>query len=317
MMLGTAIGDALGLPAETMTRDQIHERFGRITEFLDTEPGHPFMKEGWPATHWTDDTALTLATTRGLLRAGGFDMRVVAGEHVLMSREGTTGWGGSTKDSIRRFEEGVPLGATGNTDGAGNGVLMKLAPLAFYHARHREISRIVKEQQLEKFTILTHDSRMAIVTAHVHRRMLEGLSVLSPKRVADPGVRRSMLLEAKGHARHFGMMGEQGEEVATRIGRILEHFDQLDDDAVIDIADGGDAYVPHSMALVYGLFARDATYQTVEDAANLGGDTDSNAAMLGAMVGLVHGPDAFPDALKARVWRREELLDAARALARI
>ena len=74
--------------------------------------------------------------------------------------------------------------------------------------------------------------------------------------------------------------------------------------------EGGNCYVYNSLPFAYAFFLRNPTnteqlYETIE----AGGDTDSNAAMVGALQGALLGPAAFPESLVSQILGLERLLE--------
>jgi ADP-ribosylglycohydrolase len=87
------------------------------------------------------------------------------------------------------------------------------------------------------------------------------------------------------------------DRVSTRLAALLELFrtrtaagSTLTDADLIDVSGGGDYFCVHSLVMVIGLWAAERpSFRTVSRAALIGGDTDSNAAMVGALVGGLRG----------------------------
>ena len=80
LFLGTALGDALGMPVETFNRDRIHREHGLVTKYVSTA-GHKWF-DGVPPGTITDDTQLTLALARAIIDAGKIDLDTIAARHV-------------------------------------------------------------------------------------------------------------------------------------------------------------------------------------------------------------------------------------------
>ncbi len=87
-ILGLAVGDALGAPVEFLQRTEIVERYGP-TGMADLAGWR-----GFPAGCYTDDTQMSLATARGLIRArhrwkehGSWDLEAVVHRRYLAWRE--------------------------------------------------------------------------------------------------------------------------------------------------------------------------------------------------------------------------------------
>lgn len=180
-----AYGDAAGLPVETKSHAEIAEEYGFITELIPVQ-SNPYYVGDFPVGTWSDDTQLSIATAKALLRHGDVSMAAIADEHVIAYNETPfikkangnmikRGWGGSTTASVERYIAGVPLGENGEIGGTGNGVIMKLAPLAYWLIARGED----KEQayvKLDSFTSFTHDSDVPRVATRVHYDVLKCLA---------------------------------------------------------------------------------------------------------------------------------------------
>lgn len=149
-LLGVAMGDALGAPVEGLSRDKIltltngagingfvdFNRFSRTKRIKDD----PIL-EG--VAHTTDDWQLTHAILTSLIRRKKFDLTDIALSHVDAYVESTCGWGGTTRDSLAEIDEYFSSsGVAGRSPydcpspefkkGLGNGVAMKIAPVALF-----------------------------------------------------------------------------------------------------------------------------------------------------------------------------------------
>ncbi|MCZ6800945.1 MAG: ADP-ribosylglycohydrolase family protein, partial [Nitrospirae bacterium] len=124
--LGGAIGDALGMSVETFSAEKIAEKYGRVTDYL-TPDGHKWF-DGEEAGTTTDDTQLTIAVAEAMI-AFPFDMDSQAELHKEAFRDGTSGWGRSTKESVRSLCNGASWKNSATSTGLGNGVAMKVSSL--------------------------------------------------------------------------------------------------------------------------------------------------------------------------------------------
>lgn len=176
LLPATAYGDAFGLPAEGKSVEEIAETYGRITE-LTAPTGHPYFQGAEKGTT-SDDTALSLAVAEGMLDARGFAMDTQVYRHlnafrsapVVENRHGemvARGWGRSTISALRRLEAGVPFYRAGEKNGSGNGVVMKLAPLALWQTMN-ELPPLRRHAQLDALTSMTHESKIAHFTSQLH-----------------------------------------------------------------------------------------------------------------------------------------------------
>ena len=77
LFIGTAIGDALGMPVETFDRDRIRKEYGTLMTYV-SPAGHKWFNGELPGTT-TDDTQLFLAIARAIAETGKLDLDAIAG----------------------------------------------------------------------------------------------------------------------------------------------------------------------------------------------------------------------------------------------
>ena len=132
-LAGVAIGDAMGMPTQTLSRAQISETYGAITGFLDAAPSHP-VSAGLKAGTITDDTEQSLLLARHLIARGGHvDQQAWAQELLDWERDtharGVNDLlGPSTKRAIDALQRGVAVTETGR-NGTTNGAAMRIVPV--------------------------------------------------------------------------------------------------------------------------------------------------------------------------------------------
>lgn len=89
-----------------------------------------------PTTPWrlSDDTILSLATARAIVRSNRVDPELIADEFIEAYRTGIPGLGASTLKALRDLSNGAHWALAGRLGdrAAGNGVAMRIAPLAFF-----------------------------------------------------------------------------------------------------------------------------------------------------------------------------------------
>jgi len=129
-IIGTAIGDALGAPMETMWAMDIAARFPHFNVESCDYVNSTEQKER-SAGRWTDDTQLTIPTAWSIIYKGKIDPEDIAQQYAMVYKDEThRGWGRSTLTSVKRLTEGVPWHkASAPVLGTGNGPAMKAAPL--------------------------------------------------------------------------------------------------------------------------------------------------------------------------------------------
>ncbi len=133
-LYGLAVGDALGMPTQMLSRQEIRDRWGELlTGFEPAPPGHP-IAAGLPAGAVTDDTEQAVLLARLLVRGQGtIDPNELASALVNwereMARRGSPDLlGPSTKHAVAAVLAGIPPEEAGAT-GATNGAAMRIAPL--------------------------------------------------------------------------------------------------------------------------------------------------------------------------------------------
>ncbi len=122
----------------------------------------------------TDDTLLTFALVKSYNELGRLDIADIFKKHQEEYESFPYGFGSATKYSMKNIQEGVPIEQAGKKDAAGNGVVMKLFPLAAIAAA-KDISDEEMAAFIATYTRATHDSDIAVVASLVHHRFLSTL----------------------------------------------------------------------------------------------------------------------------------------------
>lgn len=332
MLVGGAVGDALGMPVETWTPEQIKNTFGRVEKYLDPvnhkwftvdpecdDPKKTYM----PAGSTTDDTQLTMATLNGIIQGHAsalseksFDRILdgIANAHVQAMKESIAGWGYTTVEAINRLKDGVSWRESGKTDnptrGTGNGVPMKCAPLAALIASGIDDCMLPDfrfYQAVIDFAAMTHRTQMAAESGILHCLALQYMLQTDPKRFRSNSFAYCLLdaydwkcNESYEHlqwdASHLTATEDQIRDRITKL--VMSVIKQEKSDrSVQSIADeygGGSCYVYDSLPFSYAMFLRKPTsFESVIETANAGGDTDTNAKIVGEMFGALHGIEFF------------------------
>jgi len=314
--LGIAIGDALGKPVETLKYETILERHGEVNEYLSCS-GHKWFNGHMQGT-WTDDTQLSLAIARAFVNTGEFNLDEIAKQHVNEFVTDIKGWGGSTRDAISKIAHGTHWSKASITDnpkyGVGNGVAMKVAPIAIYMALVNpecEPERWKQDvQKIVQTAIMTHRTSMAVTSGLAHTFAVFKCLNSTPESL-DRG---SLIRSVQGAA----MMGSQQLPETLTEDNIAYRFDMLHNyensgtEEIIKDFGGGSCYVYDSLPFTYMFFLRNPyTIQSLYDCVTAGGDTDSNGSMLACMLGALHGTSIFPDHLVDGLDQKDMILELA------
>ena len=281
-----AYGDAAGLLVEGRPAEDIRERYGRITE-LQAPSDHPFFPGSARGTV-SDDTQLSLAVARSLIN-NGFSLESLADEHVAAYRQAPRiaegvpcGWGGSTVKAVERMISGVSPRESGEKGKAGNGVVMKMAPLVVWQVLG-EVDKRTRRGQYDLLTNMTHNSEIARICTRLHGEvlsaLLEGRTV---SEAADSFIRNLAVnnFSKESELLHRAVYNpcQTDEELAERYAASKSGTDY-------------GFYVPETLAMAYDIFlgAGGDMQAAVYRAVNLGGDSDSTASIVAAMIACQSG----------------------------
>ncbi|WP_354699023.1 ADP-ribosylglycohydrolase [Paraconexibacter sp. AEG42_29] len=293
-LLGLAAGDAVGTTVEFKPR-------GTFPPVTDMVGGGPFSL---PVGAWTDDTSMALCLAESLVECQGFDPVDQLQRYVRWYREGywsSTGScfdiGNATRAALTRFERtGEPFPGDADTDAAGNGPLMKLAPVALAYARH-PAAAVARAGESAR---TTHGAPQAIDASRYFAGLL--VKALNGAPVGEllhsgtvepsPGIWTSHPLDA---------------EVATVAAA---SFLTKEPPAI-----KGTGYVVDALeAALWALRSTDTFEAGVLAAVNLGDDADTTAAIYGQLAGAIHGADGIPQQWLDKLVMRDEITALADAL---
>ncbi len=289
-LVGLAVGDALGTSVEFRAP-------GTFPPVTDMAGGGPF---GLPAGAWTDDTAMALCLADSLVARRGFDPRDQLERYVRWYRTGersSTGRcfdiGNATRAALERFERtGEPYPGDAAPSAAGNGPLMKLAPVAMAFARH---------------------PARAIASAALSARTTHG----APEAADAARCLAAMLVHAlDGAGREAIVDGEPlellaGEPLHPEVAAVVDG--SFLDREPPDIRGGG--YVVDALeAALWALRATSSFEEGVLAAVNLGDDADTTGAIHGQLAGAIHGMEAIPARWRERLVLADEIVALADAL---
>ena len=300
-LAGLALGDALGMPTQAMSPEQIRAVYGRITGLVDGDASQPYAP-GMPAGSVTDDTEQALLVASLLVRgrgsssgrvaldAGEFAHALLAWEDSMIERGSLDLLGPSTKAALERVRAGedpLSVGGAGTTNGAAMRVtpigiaISTEDPLAFAdavwsscqvtHATRQGFQSAALVAAAVSMGIDTPRSAASDMTALLWKAVSYVDSL--PERGAwtpDPDVvaatRRAMQLAVNPASSSLECLVEQvGTSVASA----------------------------HAIPMAFALLARDPSPKALLDAANIGGDTDTIGAIAGAILGAVLGFEVF------------------------
>lgn len=287
-MLGLALGDALGAPFE----------FQRSSSIPSPLPAYERPWMGLPPGTWTDDTAMARNLWTSLIEhEGELDLVDVRARHLRWLAGGPPDVGNQTRAALRAAEEGTPEPARavferrGPEVSAGNGSVMYCAPLGAVRAHEPE--RLVEEAPA--LSRVTHwDGRCQTACLAV-TLAVAGLVGGEPAR------------EAVAAAIEVVEDREGGEELAYLV-------DEAGRTRPIDGPDMGFTLFTAGIGLQVAAEAL-GFEEGLRRVVGLGGDTDTNAAVAGALLGALHGAQGLPASWLERLSEGAAIRAEAEALA--
>lgn len=298
-IVGTAIGDALGMPVEGLKPATIVNQFGTLRSLVAPKEGTwARQTHNLRRGQWTDDTQLMLAIGESIVAKGSLDFNDIAARHVLCLND-PRGWGRSTLTGIGRIKAGVNWWNSAAPDGAGNGTPMKIAPFGILLAL-KKITKFEAATAIINISRMTHgDVRPAIAgiiqAEAVAKAMLHGTAGLHSAILSSPASAEVLewSLDDPRDAFHKSLSGA----LRTAVEMVQDGSELCKIREVV----GAQSFVvesfPFTLAAVLK-YRSDPEACLVELAAQ-GGDADTTCAMAGALVGAAHGLSAFP-----KRWRR-------------
>ncbi|MCD6419331.1 MAG: ADP-ribosylglycohydrolase family protein [Synergistetes bacterium] len=266
--MGLAIGDALGMPFEGKERKYIQGKWDGVS-FL--------SRKGLLPGEWTDDTEMALIHAESLIKCGKVDVEDLSLRFVRWLESGkavTQGIGKTTREAILRMRNGVPPQEAGRKGkwAAGNGGAMRIAPIGLFYCNRRDV--------------LLDEVRVAVSMTHNNEDAIRGALAIAYV-IAEVASGRTPVMEDI-----VSFIGECN--VSSSLGKVDElllqqeyPYDEL----------RNSAYVVDSVPLSVYCFLKHADdfESALRCAIFWGGDTDTSAAMVGAMSGAHVGMCGIPD----------------------
>lgn len=276
--VGLAVGDALGAPLEFLSRHQVRKRYPEgLRDMIDSRL--------WKKGEYTDDTQMALLIAESFLKRKGFLASDLAqrfqtwartAKDVGIQTRAVVNMGGYVRDPEECSSQ---YHAAHPDSSAGNGALMRCAPVALFC--------------LDSLDQLFEVSRASARVTHHDPKAQSSCAILNAwiQAAICRGIR-------DGRAEAIALLNETERPVWHR----LEQIEAYKED---DIKSSG--YTVHTLeAAAWSFLTTESYEEAVIQAANLGDDADTVAAVCGALAGAYYGYAAIPER-----WR-DQLQDEAR-----
>lgn len=305
VLLGCAIGDALGMPFEAYgceVHPKLKDWDGKLLD-----GNYHKLQVG----QWTDDTEMSIELAKSLIQWNGFDGRTTAENYVRWSEKSPTGMGGTTRKALHKLSE-YEIESHWQTSGlrfsdpeaVGSGTAMRAAPIGVLYAWQPEMIR----RACRADAYITHANDEAYAGSLAVASLVAGLirnSELNPNtfdrwfaaykfmRQQLRVVENTLTVKAIEVAIESYSSGHQPEEFA-------------------DEASGRFGSVWQCVSTAIHCFSRefgDTNFMApIEAAVRLGGDTDTRGAIVGALQGARYGLQGLPDDVRRQIFMQEDVL---------
>lgn len=284
-LLGLACGDAVGTSVEFKPR-------GSFPALTDMVGGGPFnLKPG----QWTDDTSMALCLAESLLTKNGFDAFDQMGRYLnwwqwgyLSSTGDCFDIGMTVREALTHYQEtGNPFAGSTDPFSAGNGSLMRLAPVVLFYF-----------PDIDQIDVFSASSSR---TTHAAPEAIECCQLFAEL------ICRALQGASKSDLRHLGHRHFSEPKVAAISGG--NYLAKSKSEIV------GTGYCVASLEAALWCFHHTGSFEdAILQAANLGDDADTTAAIVGQLAGAFYGVQAIPGNWLAKLHMFDEIGAIADAL---
>ncbi|MBW1853502.1 MAG: ADP-ribosylglycohydrolase family protein [Deltaproteobacteria bacterium] len=276
-LLGTFAGDALGMPVEGYSHHTIKSQFNRACQMMEARLGKGT---------YTDDTEMMIAVAESLIACKGFNGPHMA-QCFLDNFHLERGYGAGTIKALSLIKSGTAWNQAGKMvfDGGsfGNGAAMRISPVAVLYYDNIKTLRTIAS----KSSLITHAHLLGKEGALLQAYAMSLAMQLKAEDIFDAShflnnLINFLLPEARVYM----------EKLAI-IGKLLGKDTDLE---IIINQLGNDSSAPNSVpTAIYCFLSHPHSFEdALVYAVGLGGDTDTIAAMTGAISGAYHGKNAIP-----------------------
>jgi ADP-ribosylglycohydrolase len=296
--MGVCVGDALGVPVEFSTREERTQ-----APVIDMHSQNAWNQ---PPGTWSDDSSLTFCLAAPLCR--GFSVAAIAESFCqwYYQQEWTAHGrvfdiGITTQIAIEKLRQGVPALQAGDTveRSNGNGSLMRILPLAYYH-KTLDLPTLV--QRVHQVSCITH--------AHPRSQMACGIYISIAIALLEGSAPREAYLEGLDRVEQIYKRFPYAQE--------LPHFDRVFSREIPALpieSIYSEGYVIDTLEASLWCFLNTRSYaEAVLKAVNLGEDTDTTAAVTGGFAGIYYGVESIPVEWLNIIARKEDIIALATRL---
>lgn len=282
MIMGLAVGDALGMPAQFYPRSKFIDN--PITKMEPSEDG--------PSGTYSDDTAMTLCTLASFVE-NSWECKTedVMSKFIAWLNDGymtpdgfAIDVGIATRKAIQRAYDGIPVAECGCKSEweCGNGSLMRISPLIFYVQQHKSANVF---ELVSALSSLTHAHERCILSCYVYVSF--GNALLNNPLEDKLSIFKRLMPEIFSEC---DRLFSKPEVLLLERLRDIDKFVSISEAAI-----KSSGYVIDTLeASLWCFLTTDSYKECIIKAVNLGDDADTVAAIAGALAGLYYGYAAIP-----------------------
>jgi ADP-ribosylglycohydrolase len=294
ILFGVAVGDALGVPVEFKSREEISSQpvMGMIG----------YGTHNKPAGTFSDDSSLTFCLAEAI--ASGFSLEGTARNFINWRYDNY--WtadnevfdiGMTTQRAIDRLVKGTPPQHAGDfeEESNGNGSLMRVLPLLVY-IRDKPIDE--RYQLIKQVSSMTHGHVRSAIACFYYLEFALGLLNGEEKLAV---YNRSQ----KDVSEYLRSINMSRDETSLFDRLLIDRIDMIPENQI-----RSSGYVLHTLeASIWCLLNTDNYKDAVLKAVNLGQDTDTTGAVTGGLAGLLYGYYSIPGNWLSQLARKDDIED--------
>lgn len=295
-IMGFAVGDALGVPVEFLSREK-----------MDRNPLKDMIEYGThkqPIGTWSDDTSMVLATMDSIINMKRIDYNDImkcyckwANESKYTATDEVFDIGITTSNALRRFYynkiDALSCGDNGERNN-GNGSLMRMIPLALYlignNISEEESTKIINE-----YSSMTHAHEISRLGCKIYYDFISELinNNLDKEKALEK-------LKSIDYFKHYNK-------------KTVVYYKRILDGSIRNISRtsvSGTGFVRDTLeAAIWATMSSSSYFEAVLKSINLGEDTDTVGAITGSINGIIYGINNIPERWKNNLKRKDYIYD--------
>jgi len=296
LLFGVAVGDALGVPVEFKSREEISLQ--PVTDMIG------YGTHNKPAGTFSDDSSLTFCLAEAI--ASGFSLEGTARNFINWRYDNY--WtannevfdiGMTTQRSIDRLVKGTPPQHAGDfeEESNGNGSLMRILPLLVY-VKDKPVDE--RYQLIKQGSSMTHGHARSVIACFYYLEFALGLLNGEEKFAVYNRLQKDV-------AEYLRSINMSRDETSLFDRLLIDRMDMIPENQI-----RSSGYVLHTLeASIWCLLNTNNYKDAVLKAVNLGQDTDTTGAVTGGLVGLLYGYDSIPKHWLSQLARKDDIENLA------